>query len=170
MFLTLSCPNFRCRFQGSGSECMYNGTTGKRLDTLISIGATFYQRLDHMVEDKIKYRGSGGPVDVLTRQPVKNRKNMGGVKFGEMERDCMIGHGASATLKERYFLLSDPYTMYICAPCRRPSSIDKTRSHFCSFCNSDKYVVQIRIPYACKLLWQELMSMGVLVTLDTRLC
>lgn len=157
-------------YQRGGSESMTNGTTGMRLNSLISIGATFYQRLDHMVEDKIKYRGSGGPVDALTRQPVKNRKNMGGVKFGEMERDCMIGHGASVTLRERCFLLSDPYAMLVCSSCRRPSGhTDPSRRRFCKFCCTGKHVVQIQIPYSCKLLWQELLSMGITLFLETKL-
>ena len=150
---------------------MCNGATGTKLNALISIGATFYQRLDHMVEDKIKYRGSGGPVEFLTRQPVKNRKSMGGVKFGEMERDCMLGHGAAVTLRERYFLLSDPYTMFVCSACRRPSSRrGNIRRHFCAFCETGDHVVQIHIPYACKLLWQELLSMGITMALHTKLC
>lgn len=149
---------------------MCNGATGKRLNALISIGATFYQRLDHMVEDKIKYRGSGGPVDPLTRQPVKSRKDLGGVKFGEMERDCMLGHGAAVTLRERYFLLSDPYTLFVCTSCRRPSSHKdiRTRRHFCNFCSTEEHIVQIQIPYTCKLLWQELLSMGITLFFDSK--
>lgn len=148
---------------------MCNGATGKRLNALISIGATFYQRLDHMVEDKIKYRGSGGAVDPLTRQPVKHRKDLGGVRFGEMERDCMLGHGAAATLRERLFLLSDPYTLFVCSSCRRPSTRDRARRHFCDFCSTGEHVVQIQIPYACKMLWQELLSMGITLFMDTKL-
>jgi DNA-directed RNA polymerase beta subunit len=105
---------------------------------------------------------------VLTRQPVKSRKCMGGVKFGEMERDCMLGHGASATLRERYFLLSDPYRMHICSNCKRPATMDKTRTSLCHFCKTRKHVVQINIPYACKLLWQELHSMGISIYMNTK--
>lgn len=149
---------------------MCNGQTGLRLQALVTIGPTFYQRLDHMVEDKIKVRGNTGPVHLLTRQPVKDRNSQGGVKFGEMERDCMLGHGASATLRERYFLLSDPYKMNICQPCRRPATMDSSRIPKCQFCKSGKHIVQIQIPYACKLLWQELLSMGICVYMDTKLC
>jgi DNA-directed RNA polymerase-4/5 subunit 2 len=147
---------------------MCNGTTGQRLKTLVTIGPTFYQRLEHMAEDKIKYRGNTGPVNMLTRQPVKDRNSLGGLKFWEMERDCMLGHGASATLRERYFLLSDPYKMNVCQQCRRPASMDASRVPKCRFCKSIKHIVQIQIPYACKLLWQELFSMGICVYMDTK--
>lgn len=160
----------RCNYARGGCEQMTNGTTGIPLKALVTIGPTFYQRLDHMVEDKIKWRGITGPVDLITRQPVRDRNQQGGVKFGEMERDCMLGHGASATLRERYFLLSDPYKMNICRPCRRPATMDSSRIPKCHFCKTDKHVVQIQVPYACKLLWQELLSMGICVYMDTELC
>lgn len=153
-----------------GCEFMSNGTTGQRLKVLVTIGPTFYQRLEHMAEDKIKYRGNTGPVNLLTRQPVKDRNSLGGLKFGEMERDCMLGHGASATLRERYFLLSDPYKMYICQSCRRPATMDSSRIPKCQFCKNGKRIVQVQIPYACKLLWQELLSMGICVYMDTKKC
>ena len=149
---------------------MCAGTTGQRLKTLVTIGPTFYQRLEHMAEDKIKYRGNTGPVNLLTRQPVKDRNSLGGLKFGEMERDCMLGHGASATLRERYFLLSDPYKMDVCEKCRRPATMDSTRVSKCQFCKTEKNIVQVEIPYAMKLLWQELFSMGICVYMDTKKC
>jgi len=154
----------------SGCELMCAGTTGLKLKVLVTIGPTFYQRLEHMAEDKIKFRGNTGPVNLLTRQPVKDRNCLGGLKFGEMERDCMLGHGASATLRERYFLLSDPYKMNICKACRRPATMDTTRIPKCQFCKTGKHIVQVQIPYACKLLWQELLSMGIVIYLDTKEC
>ncbi|CAJ0834778.1 5214_t:CDS:2 [Entrophospora sp. SA101] len=103
-------------YQGRGFEVMYNAHTGRKLAAQIFIGPTYYQRLKHMVDDKIHSRARG-PVQILTRQPVEGRSRDGGLRFGEMERDCMISHGTAMFLKERLFDASDAYRIHACDIC-----------------------------------------------------
>ena len=103
-------------YQSRGFEVMYNGHTGRKLVAQVFLGPTYYQRLRHMVDDKIHSRARG-PTQILTRQPVEGRARDGGLRFGEMERDCMIAHGASSFLKERLFDVSDPFRVHVCDIC-----------------------------------------------------
>ncbi|KAL2644859.1 hypothetical protein R1flu_012446 [Riccia fluitans] len=155
-------------YNGWGTETMYNGFTGKAMEAKIFIGTTFYQRLTHMVQDMIKYRRRGH-VHPLTRQPVADRKRHGGVKFGEMERDCLIAHGAAATIQERTFHLSDYHEVHLCRGCKQMAHMGPGRVPICRFCRKGKKaeIVLVEIPYACKLLIQELQSMCISVGLDT---
>lgn len=167
----------RAGFSRWGNERVYNGRSGEMMRSLIFMGPTFYQRLVHMSEDKVKFRNTG-PVHPLTRQPVADRKRFGGIKFGEMERDCLIAHGASANLHERLFTLSDSSQMHICRKCqtvanvieRTVSSGRKIRGPYCRQCESSDHVVRVYVPYGAKLLCQELFSMGITLNFDTRLC
>jgi len=93
-------------FSYYGNEIMYSGVSGLQMKAEIYIGVVYYQRLRHMVNDKAQAR-SLGPIDVLTRQPVKGRKNQGGIRFGEMERDSLLAHGVSYCLHDRLFNCSD---------------------------------------------------------------
>ncbi|KAH9880784.1 DNA-dependent RNA polymerase II [Plenodomus lingam] len=119
-------------YQKRGFEIMYNGHTGKKMRTQIFLGPTYYQRLRHMVDDKIHARARG-PLQILTRQPVEGRARDGGLRFGEMERDCMIAHGAAAFLKERLFTVSDAYTVHVCDICGLMSPIAYVPPLFLSF-------------------------------------
>ncbi|XP_020887712.1 DNA-directed RNA polymerases IV and V subunit 2 [Arabidopsis lyrata subsp. lyrata] len=164
-------------FSRWGNERVYNGRSGEMMRSLIFMGPTFYQRLVHMSEDKVKFRNTG-PVHPLTRQQVADRKRFGGIRFGEMERDCLIAHGASANLHERLFTLSDSSQMHICRKCktyanvieRTPSSGRKIRGPYCRVCVSSDHVVRVYVPYGAKLLCQELFSMGITLNFDTKLC
>ncbi|NDH68730.1 MAG: hypothetical protein EBY22_12665 [Gammaproteobacteria bacterium] len=142
-------------FERHGLETMFNPYTGEELDAKIFIGPTYYQRLKHMVSDKMHSRARGH-VTMLTRQPVEGRSRDGGLRFGEMERDAIIVHGTSRFLKERLFDMSDPYNVIVCTKCGMISASQTE----CKGCVDDK-VTMINIPYAAKLLFQELMAMGI---------
>ena len=146
-------------FERTGWEMLYNGMTGLPIKAKIFIGPVFYQRLKHMVSDKIHSR-SHGQVTTLTRQPLEGRSREGGLRFGEMERDAMIGHGVSRFLKERLFDKSDVYQIYVCDGCGNIATTQK----YCKSCDSDQ-ISKCNLPYASKLLFQELMAMSIKVSL-----
>ena len=158
----------QCGYQKRGNEVMYNGHTGRKLEAKIFLGPTYYQRLKHMVDDKIHSRGRG-PVQILTRQPMEGRSRDGGLRFGEMERDCIISHGAAAFLKERLMDQSDAYRIHVCETCGLIAVANLKNQTFecCKNPSERTKVVQVMLPYACKLLFQELMSMAVAPRLVT---
>lgn len=139
------------------TETMYNGFTGEEFQAKIFIGPTFYQRLKHMVDDKMHGRSTGAVVS-LTRQPAEGRSRDGGLRFGEMERDCIISHGASRILKERLFEVSDPFTIPVCRNCGVIVASKENKE--CHVCKGDS-VDMCNLPYASKLLFTELMAFGL---------
>jgi DNA-directed RNA polymerase II subunit RPB2 len=144
-----------------GYEVMYNAATGRKVNAQIFLGPTYYQRLKHMVDDKIHSRARG-PVQILVRQPMEGRARDGGLRFGEMERDCQIAHGAAQFLKERLFEVSDPYRVHVCNICGVICIANLRNNTFeCKNCRNKTQISQVKIPYACKLLFQELMSMSI---------
>eukprot|EP00917_Polyrhabdina_sp_WS-2016_P028450 GHVP01060756.1.p1 GENE.GHVP01060756.1~~GHVP01060756.1.p1 ORF type:complete len:1091 (+),score=117.69 GHVP01060756.1:543-3815(+) len=143
-------------FSYSGKETMISGITGKEMPCDIFVGPVYYQRLKHMVSDKIHARARG-PKTVMTRQPTEGRGRDGGLRVGEMERDCLIGHGASSLLYERLVYSSDLTKVLVCEECGMI-----TYREWCSGCNSGDSISKTDIPYACKLLLHELISMGIL--------
>ena len=148
-------------FNKHGNEILYNGRTGKQMNVSIFMGPTYYQRLKHLVDDKIHSR-SHGPVVGLTRQPTEGRGREGGLRFGEMERDCMISHGTVQFLKERMLDVSDNYRLFICQKCGMKGIVNPDKDiYICKTCNNQTVFSQVRIPYACKLLLQEMESMSV---------
>eukprot|EP00045_Choanoeca_perplexa_P014129 m.164424 g.164424 ORF g.164424 m.164424 type:complete len:1200 (+) comp16578_c0_seq1:206-3805(+) len=158
---------YEYNFHRYGNEVMYNGFTGRKMQAQVFLGPTYYQRLKHMVDDKIHARARG-PLQNLTRQPVEGRSRDGGLRFGEMERDCMIAHGAAQFLRERLFEVSDPYSMHVCDICGLPCVAMLEKNQFsCKRCRNTTRISRIRLPYACKLLFQELMAMSVVPRLMT---
>eukprot|EP01062_Namystynia_karyoxenos_P073503 TRINITY_DN70303_c0_g1_i1.p1 TRINITY_DN70303_c0_g1~~TRINITY_DN70303_c0_g1_i1.p1 ORF type:complete len:1239 (+),score=467.87 TRINITY_DN70303_c0_g1_i1:83-3718(+) len=156
-----------CGYQKRGNEQLYCGFEGTPFDCRVFFGPTYYQRLKHMVEDKIHSRARG-PSQKLARQPSEGRAKDGGLRFGEMERDCMIAHGASAWLKERLFHVSDHFRVHVCDQCGLFAVADlktkrsaQSHSFHCTFCKSTSKISQVFMPYACKLLFQELMAMAI---------
>ena len=148
-------------YQRHGWERMYNGHTGRILHASVFMGPTYYQRLKHMVDDKIHSR-SRGSVAKLTRQPLEGRSRDGGLRFGEMERDCMISHGAAQFMKEKLCALSDRYKAYVCEICGLFAIADEAKRSFeCRGCKNKTQIAKVEMPYACKLLFQELYAFNV---------
>jgi len=155
-------------YEQHGNELLYNGLTGEQLESNIFMGPVFYQRLKHMVNDK-QHSRSIGPMVNLTRQPAEGRSRDGGLRFGEMERDCMISHGASRFTKGRIYDGSDKYQVFVCKSCGMIAAYNDTlHVHHCRTCDNRIDFDYVEIPYACKLLFQELMTMNVVPRILTK--
>src|SRR3989442_980 len=153
-------------FQKSGREPLYTGIPGERLAAELFIGVVYSQKLPHMVADKMHARARG-QVQMLTRQPTEGRARGGGLRFGEMERDCLIGHGASALLRDRLLEESDKYTAYVCEICGTLAYYDiKQNKYICRIDGEKATISPVSISYAFKLLVQELMSLGIVPRLS----
>jgi len=174
-------------YSSTGNAIMYNGMTGEQLETEIYLGPTYYLRLKHMVKDKINYRARG-PRTVLTRQTVQGRANNGGLRIGEQERDALLAHGMAGFLRESLMLRGDEFRMAICNQTGTIAIYNASRNLFLSpsadgpikfagNLESELNIVPvsrfgrdfsvIAVPYAFKLLYQELLAMNVQMRLIT---
>jgi DNA-directed RNA polymerase II subunit RPB2 len=167
----------RVGYESYGNEVMYNGLTGEQMETSIFIGPVFYQRLKHMVNDK-QHSRSIGPMVNLTRQPAEGRSRDGGFRIGEMERDVMIAHGASRFCRERLYDASDKYSLYVCKKCGLTAAFNDSNSnkvstysdfsiHLCKTCGNKTDFAKVEVPYAFKLLSQELQTINIVPRIIT---
>jgi len=174
-------------FHSSGNQLLYNGMTGEQLYSSIYIGPTYYMRLKHMVKDKINYRARG-PNTMLTRQSVQGRANDGGLRIGEMERDGILAHGMAGFLNESYLIRGDEYFMAVCNKTGSiaiynqsmnlfvspfadgPVQYNKTLDGKMNIQNISRFGRSfsiVRVPYALKLMIQELQVMNVQMRIIT---
>ena len=164
-------------YESYGNEILYNGLTGEQLETSVFIGPVFYQRLKHMVNDK-QHSRSIGPMVNLTRQPAEGRSRDGGFRIGEMERDVMIAHGMTRFCRERMYDVSDKYSVHVCKSCgmiapyndgnksRLYENADFT-VHMCKTCDNKTDFAKVEVPYAYKLMAQELQTINVVPRIIT---
>ena len=167
-------------YESYGNEVMYNGLTGEQFETNIFFGPVFYQRLKHMVNDK-QHSRSIGPMVNLTRQPAEGRSRDGGFRVGEMERDVLIAHGMSRFCKERLYDVSDKYSVYVCKKCgmiapyndnNKPNMYYKDEMtdftiHLCNTCGNQTDFAKVDVPYAYKLMAQELQTINIVPRIIT---
>lgn len=144
-----------------GNEILYNGFSGRQMETSIFVGPVYYQRLRHCSADKMHSRSSG-PLVMLTRQPAEGRAREGGLRFGEMERDAVCAHGVTEFTKERLMECSDLFRCWSCGDCGLIAVVNPKEGVWnCRGCGNTTNFAAIEIPYAYKLLLQELETMSI---------
>ena len=155
-------------FEEHGVETLYSGMTGEQMEAKIFMCPTYYLRLKHLAMDKMHARASG-PKQILTRQPPDGRARDGGLRWGEMERDVGIAHGSAFLLREKLLVASDQYITYLCNNCGLfATKMPKKDVYHCTSCKNSTRISKIILPYAFKLLMQELMSVQILPRLKVK--
>lgn len=145
-------------FRDDAKEAMYDGITGRKMEGTILVGPIYYQKLHHMVANKLQTRGRG-PVTLLTKQPTEGRSKQGGLRLGEMEKDCLLAHGAALLLKERFS--SDKSSIPVCTTCGLVATLDIPKGRkYCPVCKKSK-IVDVDISYAFHLMLNELKCIGI---------
>jgi len=145
-----------------GKDYVTSGITGEPLQAYVFFGPVYYQKLKHMVMDKMHARALG-PINQLTHQPTEGRARDGGLRLGEMERDCLISYGSSMLMLERLMISSDQFEVEVCSQCGLLGY-----TGWCQYCSSSCHLSNVKIPYACKLLFQELQSMNIIPRLKLK--
>jgi DNA-directed RNA polymerase subunit B' len=147
--------------RSNGKEIFYDGATGERIEAEIFTGLVAYRRLFHMAAHKIQAR-SRGPVQILTRQPTEGKEKEGGLRFGEMEGETLIGHGAAMLLQEKFIEDSDKAIQLVCENCGVTAVNDAIRKRkYCPLCTSTK-IYPVEMSYGFKLLLDELKALGII--------
>ena len=156
--LTAAPSSSRQAYSYSGKDILTSGITGEPMQAFVFHGPIYYQKLKHMVMDKMHARARG-PRAVLTRQPTEGRAREGGLRLGEMERDCLIGYGASNLLIERLMISSDQFSVQVCKHCGLIGY-----DSWCQYCSTYEpaNMATLKIPYGAKLLFQELQAMNIM--------
>ncbi len=155
-------------FDKFGDEELYDGRTGKKFNAKIFTGVVYFNRLIHMVSLRIQAR-SRGPVQILTHQPTEGKNRRGGIRFGEMERDALVGHGASLLIKERMLDQSDKMELWVCKTCGDIGYYDYIKNvPMCAMCGSGSNMEKVEMSYAFKLLLYEIKSMHILARINLK--
>lgn len=148
-------------FENNGNEMLYCGLTGEQHEVSVFMGPCFYQRLKHMVADKVHSRASG-PMVAMSHQPAEGRSRDGGLRLGEMEKDGLVAHGVSNFIRDRFYKCSDKYSVHVCNKCGQIVAYnDAQKIHLCRYCENRTDFAYVEIPYCFKLLTQELMTMNI---------
>jgi DNA-directed RNA polymerase beta subunit len=148
-------------YPGDCKEEMYCGFSGRKFEARINIGPVFYQRLKHLVSDKLHSR-SKGPYQLWVRQPLEGRAKNGGHRVGDMEVWSFLSHGVAQTLKERFMECSDKAEFYVCNQCGMICIGNYQENHYhCTICDNTTNISKVEIPYATKLWLQIMVMMGV---------
>ena len=149
-------------FEMHGDEVMHDPRTGAQMPVAIFVAPVLYNKLKHFVQDKRHARGKVGPVVTLTRQPMEGRSRDGGLRIGEMEADILWSHGISSFYQERFMTCSDAFNIHVCSTCGQMVPFNVQRGvHNCAACGNGSKFTKIELPFACKLIGQELNAMGI---------